>query len=281
MPSWFKKVFTSGAARPTPRPTYEKPESDEAGVEPFDKKTFTNPILDEDDVPAEPSGVRKVVNPPVLVSEEESSGWSEEIRIKARPEDNGMCTFLVDRPVFEKHSAWFPNHRGVDELSPLASAIFKVDGVLSVLIHDTTVTVTRKDSSRLPWLPMAKQIGSIVREHLKTGKPVMSEAFLESLPPEETIRSKVQQVIDMEVNPGIAAHSGVIALERVEGNTVYITMGGGCQGCAASTITLRQGIHTAFRRAVPQIGAILDETDHATGANPYFKELPESMRAHA
>jgi len=87
----------------------------------------------------------------------------------------------------------------------------------------------------------------------------------------------LQKVVDEQLNPGIAAHSGVITLNRVEGNTAYITMGGGCQGCAASTITLRNGIEGAFRDAVPEVGAILDETDHTAGTNPFFRELPAGM----
>jgi Fe/S biogenesis protein NfuA len=56
----------------------------------------------------------------------------------------------------------------------------------------------------------------------------------------------------------------------VRGNSVYISMGGGCQGCSAADQTLKQGIHQAFRNAVPQVGAIYDETDHSAGTNPYF-----------
>ena len=48
-------------------------------------------------------------------------------------------------------------------------------------------------------------------------------------------------------------------------------MGGGCQGCGMATATLRQGVETALRRAVPEIGAILDTTDHAAGTNPYYE----------
>jgi Fe-S cluster biogenesis protein NfuA len=54
-------------------------------------------------------------------------------------------------------------------------------------------------------------------------------------------------------------------------------MGGGCQGCAASSITLRQGVEQSFRAAVPHLGALLDETDHTAGANPFFTELPVGM----
>ena len=88
---------------------------------------------------------------------------------------------------------------------------------------------------------------------------------------------ELQRVIDEEINPGIASHSGVITLNRVNGNTIYITMGGGCQGCAASSVTLRSGVEGSFRKEVPQLGAVLDETDHQSGVNPFFREMPAGM----
>lgn len=277
MPSWFKKVFAGDAGKAAPRPTYEAGKTDPEELTPVDRNQWANPILDdeEDETPVQ----RKVIEPPVILEEEEMSGWSEEVRIKARPEDATTCTFLVDRPVFEGYSAWFPNPGLVEGQSPLADRIFAIGGIRSVLIHDMTVTVTRETPGA--WEDLAKEIGTAIREQLKSGEPGMAESFVEGLPPEDEIRNRIQNVIDFEVNPGIAAHSGVITLEKVKGNTVYITMGGGCQGCAASTITLKMGIHDAFRRAVPQVGAILDETDHASGENPFFKELPPEMRAYA
>ena len=47
-------------------------------------------------------------------------------------------------------------------------------------------------------------------------------------------------------------------------------MGGGCQGCSAADVTLKSGIHRAFRDAVPRLGAIYDDTDHEAGTNPFF-----------
>ena len=46
---------------------------------------------------------------------------------------------------------------------------------------------------------------------------------------------------------------------------MYIKMGGGCQGCSVADVTLKQGIHGAFREAIAGIGAIYDETDHSAG----------------
>jgi Fe-S cluster biogenesis protein NfuA len=183
----------------------------------------------------------------------------------------------VDRPVLNGLSGWFPEAKWTREASPLAEQLFEIEGVGSVLLHEMTVTVGMTELNDSPWDELAPKIGGVVREYLKTSEDTITKAFRESLPPEEEIRMKLQACIDLEINPGIASHSGVVTLERIVGNSVYLTMGGGCQGCAASAITLRQGIHTTFRNAVPQIGGIFDETDHTAGTNPFYSELPAGM----
>ena len=52
---------------------------------------------------------------------------------------------------------------------------------------------------------------------------------------------------------------------------MYLRLGGGCQGCGMAQVTLTQGIEKALRDAVPEIGNIIDATDHASGSNPYFE----------
>jgi Fe/S biogenesis protein NfuA len=47
-------------------------------------------------------------------------------------------------------------------------------------------------------------------------------------------------------------------------------MGGGCQGCAMSAMTLREGIQTAILAAVPEITEVVDTTDHGSGENPFY-----------
>ena len=54
-------------------------------------------------------------------------------------------------------------------------------------------------------------------------------------------------------------------------NTMFLQFSGGCQGCAASAVTLRDGIEEMVKREIPQIEEIIDITDHAMGKNPYYK----------
>ncbi len=91
-------------------------------------------------------------------------------------------------------------------------------------------------------------------------------------PPEGPLAERVAAILETQVNPAIAAHGGRIALVEVQGTEIYMEMQGGCQGCAMSRMTLRQGVERTLRQAVPEITAIHDVTDHAAGENPYFTD---------
>jgi len=84
------------------------------------------------------------------------------------------------------------------------------------------------------------------------------------------LAEKVQAVLENQINPAIASHGGAAQLIGVEGNDIYLRLGGGCQGCGMAQVTLSQGIEASLRQAVPEIGNIIDATDHAAGENPYF-----------
>ena len=90
--------------------------------------------------------------------------------------------------------------------------------------------------------------------------------------PTGEVADRVRQVLNTQVNPSIAAHGGVINLVDVKETEVFVEMAGGCQGCALSRMTLRQGVERMLRQAVPELTAVHDVTDHASGANPYFQQ---------
>ena len=84
------------------------------------------------------------------------------------------------------------------------------------------------------------------------------------------LADKLQQLLDRHINPSLAAHGGYAQLERVEDTVVYISMGGGCQGCAMSAATLREGITAMISQALPEVTQVIDVTDHDAGENPYY-----------
>jgi len=84
------------------------------------------------------------------------------------------------------------------------------------------------------------------------------------------LAGRVQEVLDDRVNPGLAAHGGVVSLVDIQGDRVVLSFGGGCQGCGMADLTLKEGVSVQLKQQIPEIGEIVDATDHAAGENPYF-----------
>lgn len=87
---------------------------------------------------------------------------------------------------------------------------------------------------------------------------------------DDPLANEVQKLISERINPGVAVHGGYVTLLDVKDKTVYLSMGGGCQGCGLSSVTLRQGIETMILEEIPEIQEIVDQTDHESGLNPYY-----------
>ena len=84
------------------------------------------------------------------------------------------------------------------------------------------------------------------------------------------LADKVTQLLEQSINPSLAAHGGWAGLVGVEDTKVFLTMGGGCQGCSLSAATLVQGIQVAIKEALPEVTDVIDVTDHTAGDNPFY-----------
>ena len=87
----------------------------------------------------------------------------------------------------------------------------------------------------------------------------------------DTTEQAVAEVIENKVNPAVASHGGTVSLVGIDDGQVVISFGGGCQGCGMADVTLKQGVANEIRTIAPAIINILDVTDHAGGANPYYQ----------
>jgi Fe/S biogenesis protein NfuA len=168
-------------------------------------------------------------------------------------------------------------HRGAFtynlSLKPLASAapedaVELFDG-LPVVVPARDVEAIR--GATIDWSDDLNAGGLLV-ENPNEPSPVVEGAAPEGLSGD--VAERVAQVIELQINPAIAQHGGMARLVRVEDDTVFVRLGGGCQGCGMATVTLDQGIETAILQAVPEVRRVVDVTDHTAGENPYFEPAP-------
>jgi Fe/S biogenesis protein NfuA len=85
-----------------------------------------------------------------------------------------------------------------------------------------------------------------------------------------SVAERVQQLLDRELNPAVAAHGGRISLVGVKDNRVYLAFGGGCHGCGMVDVTLKHGVEARIRELIPEVVEVVDTTDHAAGENPFY-----------
>lgn len=91
-----------------------------------------------------------------------------------------------------------------------------------------------------------------------------------------SVEERINYVLQSEINPSLAAHGGdVQLLELIEeegvGLTAVLKFGGGCQGCSAVDMTLRQGVEVQLKQQIPELTQVVDDTDHSQTANAYYK----------
>lgn len=193
------------------------------------------------------------------------------IRAETSVADADSCKFTVSRTVHPGGPFFFDTGERVAG-SPLVEALFALPGVAHVLVADNVVTVGKEPSTS--WSELKPAIGAAIRTHLLTGIPAIFEA--PSGPgtrgrSDAELRSVLEELLDQEVNRSIAAHGGRISIVDVRDQTLFIAMSGGCQGCAASQVTLRQGLEVMVRKVAPEIVDIVDTTDHGAGSNPFYQ----------
>lgn len=91
------------------------------------------------------------------------------------------------------------------------------------------------------------------------------------------LECQVQELIDSQIAPSLAAHGGYLELLEVKEGKAFVHFGGGCQGCGMADVTLKQGVEKLIKDTLPEITAVLDTTDHAQGENPYYQPTPAKV----
>jgi Fe/S biogenesis protein NfuA len=85
------------------------------------------------------------------------------------------------------------------------------------------------------------------------------------------LEEQITYILYNEVNPGLASHGGEVKLVEVtDENFAILEFGGGCQGCSAVDVTLKEGIEKTLLSKLPQLAGVRDVTDHSQGDNAYM-----------
>jgi Fe-S cluster biogenesis protein NfuA len=198
------------------------------------------------------------------------------IRAQVSLADPDSCTFVVSHPVHPGGPFFFGNKQRAAG-SPLGERLFALLSVANVLIAENALTVGKAPSAA--WSGLKASIGTAIRTQLLSGVQPIVEVHVHSSTQgrsDAALYTVVQELLDKQVNKSIANHGGKISIVETLRGQLFIVMSGGCQGCASSQVTLRQGFDVMLKRVAPEIEEIVDTTHHAAGKQPFFprQEVP-------
>lgn len=141
--------------------------------------------------------------------------------------------------------------------SPLGQRLLKINGVTGVMIGTNFVTLTKSEDG--DWIELHRSAVETLNDHLAKDLPVY-EGEIPEAPKNENDSEEVQvirSILDSEIRPAVAMDGGDITFERYEDGVLYLHMKGACSGCPSSTATLRMGIETRLREAVPSLREVV------------------------
>lgn len=151
--------------------------------------------------------------------------------------------------------------------SPLASALFAINGVRGVFFGADFVSITKTDDA--DWAVVKPQALAAIMDHFVSGAALLADsapaaagdAGEDDIVYEgETaeIVAEIKELIATRVRPAVANDGGDIIFKRFDVDTgiVHLSMRGACSGCPSSTMTLKQGVENLLRHYVPEVTGV-------------------------
>ena len=186
------------------------------------------------------------------------------IQTEAMPDQSRM-KFFPGETVLTAGSAEFLNQETAQR-SPLASRLFKVEGVKAVMLYTDFVAITKEDT--FDWQLLKPLILGSIMDHYTAGDPIILptetedeselEAALEALfePREEDAEAlaKITELMKDRVNPAAEQMGGSVVYKGFVDGIIYVEFLGPTEGLVG-------GMTNIFSHYIPEVRAVKDYRD--------------------
>jgi Fe-S cluster biogenesis protein NfuA len=163
--------------------------------------------------------------------------------------------FIPGEPVMGSGAANFTLESDTAR-SPLAKALFNVNGVEAVYLGGDFISVTK--SAEQNWDTLKVELLTTIMEHYVAGRPVMLEdgAKTSNASEDSDIVTQIKELIETRVRPAVAQDGGDIIFHSFENGVLKLEMHGSCSGCPSSSVTLKNGIENMMKHYIPEVESV-------------------------
>jgi len=178
------------------------------------------------------------------------------VSLEFTPNPNTL-KYSVNRQLLDKGAVNFVKAEDVGVRSPLAAKLFAIPGICGVMLGRDFITVTKTEDG--DWDVVHKTASETIHRHLtENGVVIVEEGQRrDHKGGESEIENKIREILDQEIRPAVAMDGGDITFEKFEDGVVYLYLQGACSGCPSSTATLKVGIESRLREAIPEVREVV------------------------
>jgi Fe-S cluster biogenesis protein NfuA len=153
------------------------------------------------------------------------------------------------------------NDAAAASASPLAGALFRIEGVRRVFLAREFLTVSKAEEA--DWAYLKAPILAAIMDHYTSGEAAAGD---EALAEDEDVYDaasadivqEIKDLLDTRIRPAVAQDGGDILFSKFEPKTgvVWLHMRGACAGCPSSAATLKSGVENLMRHYIPEVTAV-------------------------
>ncbi|RUP45679.1 HIRA-interacting protein 5 [Jimgerdemannia flammicorona] len=188
--------------------------------------------------------------------------------------------FVPGVPVMKQGTAEFLDSRSA-MTSPLAKALFQIDGVRHIFYGPDFITISKDEDAE--WQLLKPDIYASIMDFFSSGQAILQEGV--QRPSDTEIHSDdpeavqmIKELLDTRIRPSIQDDGGDIEYRGFVDGVVKLKLKGSCRGCDSSIVTLKNGIENMLVHYIPEVQSVEQEIDEdETVAQKEFEKLEKKL----
>ena len=142
------------------------------------------------------------------------------------------------------------------DVSPLASRIFAVDGVVGIFFTGNFITTTKRED--VEWTDIVESLADAIKGFVASKESPLGPSYdANAAHPQGDVIDRIRKVLEEEIRPAVAMDGGDVIFAGFENGVVEVYLQGACQGCPSASATLRFGIEARLKEEVPEVTSVI------------------------
>ena len=176
------------------------------------------------------------------------------IQTEGTPNPNAL-KFVLDKVLVQTGSYNFPDKEKCEN-SPLAKRLFEISSVKEILISKNFITVTKEQNTN--WDNIYNSVVEAINKHFEANEEIILKTEQANSNGEMSdIVKKIHEILDNQIRPAVASDGGDIIFDSYEDGIVKLHLQGACSSCPSSIMTLKAGVESMLKRAIPEIKEVV------------------------